>query len=156
MRNLFCTCLLLFAAGAASSEDCVPGAPFVGTWEWIESSGGIAGTTIGPADFGYTIQLEVRVDGTILSYRDEVLYGTSDMYPDCEGGMRLGAQPAIPGVELVSDCAPYIATVGPGPAGLEMQLLNMICFDGYNHRLRARAAVGTEWSDWSRLKAVYR
>jgi hypothetical protein len=141
---------------SAAAEDCLPEPPFTGTWEWLDSSGGFAGHTIGPADVGYTIQLEIRADGLVRSYVDEIFQAESRLYPDCEAGLRLGAQPSVPAVSLISDCAPYLAMVVPGISGPELRLTDIVCFDGYDHRLGARAPVGAESSDWSRIKAVYR
>lgn len=155
MKILLYVCLLSCAVSAAA-EDCLPESPFTGTWEWLDSSGGFAGHTIGPADVGYTVQLEIRADGVVRSYVDEIFQAESRLYPDCEGGVLLGAQLSEPAVHLISDCAPYHATVVPGISGPELQLTNIICFDGYSHRLGARTSVGAESSDWSRIKAVYR
>lgn len=45
----------------------------IGTWSWISSSGGIAGTTVTPATTGKTIDLKITSDNKYFYYTNGVL-----------------------------------------------------------------------------------
>ena len=73
---------VLLAAAACSSdptglgEDELPEALF-GTWSWISSSGGIAGTTLTPETEGYTQTVTFTAPNQVTMLRDGVTRGTT-------------------------------------------------------------------------------
>src|SRR5687768_11235483 len=48
-----------------------------GKWEWVSTTGGIAGMTITPLSAGHTIRLEFKSDGTYLIYENDSLVNTT-------------------------------------------------------------------------------
>ena len=80
-------------SGCGSSTEPLVEHDIVGTWDWVESSGGVAGTTQTPETAGYTLQVkfaqsgvvEVRRDGaleTSTGYMVLVGVGSSSEWPD--------------------------------------------------------------------------
>ena len=65
-------------AMTACSQSTEPGAdPLDGSWEWIDASGGIAGTTRTPATEGYTMSVDHRANGgtaRFLVFRNDSLF----------------------------------------------------------------------------------
>jgi hypothetical protein len=49
----------------------------VGTWEWVDTSGGIAGERFSSESTGYAVQVEFLDTGTMLVYRDLALLHTT-------------------------------------------------------------------------------
>ena len=53
--------------------------PLFGKWEWVTSSGGIAGQIITPGSVGYTVTLEYTANGQYYYYKNDTLT-ISDIY----------------------------------------------------------------------------
>ena len=66
MRTLFTGCLV-FLLASCSKKDCgctTPQMDMTDTWNWVKSTGGIAGTTTTPASTGNNIVLRINDDLT--------------------------------------------------------------------------------------------
>lgn len=59
--------------GACSTSSGPDAEPLIGDWEWVRSTGGIAGLTLTPASEGYTVVLRFASDGRAEWWRDGVL-----------------------------------------------------------------------------------
>lgn len=68
---------LLFAAACKRGDDLGPERSDInniyGKWNWVQSSGGIAGTTITPKSEGYVGTLEITNDNTFSTYHNSIL-----------------------------------------------------------------------------------
>lgn len=75
MRKIICYFIIAFSIISCSSEKASSEQDaIIGEWNWIESSGGIAGTTTTPQSTGKSIQLKITsakviqyVDGALVS-----------------------------------------------------------------------------------------
>jgi len=67
--------MVLAAAASACGNATGPlsGDQILGSWDWEESSGGIAGTTITPESAGYTMTLEFTGSGEVEMVRGDVV-----------------------------------------------------------------------------------
>jgi hypothetical protein len=54
------------------SLNCLPS--YIGSWNWVNSSGGIMGETRTPGTVGYRIRIVFKQDGTYEEYRSDTLY----------------------------------------------------------------------------------
>lgn len=52
----------------------------IGEWEWVESSGGIAGVTLIPETVGYTKTYDFNSDSTLSVYRNDTLVNKSGFH----------------------------------------------------------------------------
>jgi hypothetical protein len=72
---LLATCLLLWSCSekyipTGASQGARSDSTYVGSWNWIKSIGGFAGTTRTPATDGYTVKIELTRDSVYNVYRD--------------------------------------------------------------------------------------
>ena len=122
--------LLLLAAGSIACEistNLPDTDPLLGTWSWVEATGGIAGQTITPASTGQTIVLRFREEQVDLVRNDE-LERTVEY--------ERVAEPGGSDLELTYD--------GPLLGGFESQTANISqedvliltdpCCDGFEYR----------------------
>ncbi|MGA3286877.1 MAG: hypothetical protein ABSD46_05600 [Bacteroidota bacterium] len=61
----------------ASSTDLQSDSTYIGSWNWIKSSGGFTGGTMTPSTVGYTIRIVLKQDSTFESYHKDTLYATT-------------------------------------------------------------------------------
>ena len=64
------TCILVLTS---CSDETIPPRDLVGKWNWISSSGGIAGAIYTPENTGETIILEFTSDSLYKQYRNDSL-----------------------------------------------------------------------------------
>lgn len=102
MKKFLLFVLLISLFYACADDTSVPN-DLVGKWNWISSSGGIAGTTYTPGSTGETIVLEFTSDSVYKQYRNDLLivncefsiiqaesiynHKITDMI-DCDGSLR--------------------------------------------------------------------
>lgn len=69
-------CCLVFSAAAACAPRASPQTPdfLFGSWQWVESTGGIAGTTITPRQAGIAVRYRFERDGSL-----EVFHNPGDV-----------------------------------------------------------------------------
>lgn len=72
MKKFLLFVLLISLFYACADDTSVPN-DLVGKWNWISSSGGIAGTTYTPGSTGETIVLEFTSDSVYKQYRNDLL-----------------------------------------------------------------------------------
>lgn len=65
--------LLPILASCSDSDDNSNDKNLIGTWSWIFSSGGIAGTVYSPATTGKNIDLEITSDNKYFYYTNGIL-----------------------------------------------------------------------------------
>lgn len=81
----FFPAILIFSLLTTLSNGCIretsPVSPassgIYGTWQWVKSTGGIAGTEQTPGTTGYTVVLVFTADGTYKYYRNTTLIETA-------------------------------------------------------------------------------
>jgi hypothetical protein len=98
-----------------------------GTWNWIDASGGIAGTTQTPETAGYTQQMRFVGSGTLELYRDGALHAST--------GYSI-----VPATTMESEMVTYDQSI----LGFEMQAVSFDgpdvlfladgCCDGFSYR----------------------
>ncbi len=100
-----------------------------GAWDWIESSGSIAGRTFTPESEGYTLRLEF--DGNrVRAFRNDSLVGTSEV---SFVGDKITYSPALPAFVFSGLAEPQTITlVG------DTIVLTDPCCDLYVHRFVKR------------------
>lgn len=68
---------MLFAFACKKTDDVKPQTSDIknmyGKWNWVQSSGGIAGATLTPKSEGYTGTLEITSDNTMSTYHNSTL-----------------------------------------------------------------------------------
>lgn len=69
---------LVFVVAACSTGLDPEIEDLVGEWDWVESSGGIAGLTLTPASTGETMTLRFTESGVVELSRDGAVTSTSD------------------------------------------------------------------------------
>ena len=73
MKKLACLLLILFSISSCSTDTSdSENKAIIGKWNWVESSGGIAGITTTPQSTGKSIQLDIS-NTTVKRYMDGVL-----------------------------------------------------------------------------------
>jgi hypothetical protein len=65
--------LMAAASGCGNATGPLSGDEIVGVWDWEESSGGFASTTITPESAGYTMTLEFTASGDVEMIREDVV-----------------------------------------------------------------------------------
>jgi hypothetical protein len=69
MKSVFCVIsVLAILMGCTKNTTDITPADLVGTWEWVKTSGGIAGSTQTPQTLGYTYRVTYTKDGRYLQY----------------------------------------------------------------------------------------
>ena len=99
----------------------------LGRWDWVESTGGIAGVTLTPASTGHEMSLQFLPVGQVRLYEDGSLVRTVGygVVGDPEAdSVELTYQPALWGFE--SQTATF-------PSDLELVLTDPCC-DGFTYR----------------------
>ncbi len=76
MRSAIVLTALLLAA-CQTTPTGLERADLPGSWEWVSTSGGIAGDVMTPATEGYHATLVLSADGRADAYRDGAIVGTS-------------------------------------------------------------------------------
>lgn len=73
MKRLAIPLLFSFILFISCSDDVLKTNEIMGTWNWISSSGGIAGVTYTPESTGENIILEFTPDSIYREYRNDTL-----------------------------------------------------------------------------------
>lgn len=76
--------------GCASATEPTVAERLVGTWDWVESTGGIAGTTMTPASTGTTMSLRFRSSGVVELSRNGSVVGTTTYTVEPSGELADG------------------------------------------------------------------
>ncbi len=75
MRKLFLLVLVVVLLGASCDDHTPVPNSIIGKWNWISSTGGIAGSTYTPQNTGESIRLEFSSDSMYSQYlNDSLLY----------------------------------------------------------------------------------
>jgi len=72
MKRIILLLLISLAACACADKEEIPVTGIVGTWNWISTTGGIAGVTETPESTGNEIKLEITLD-SIKTYLNGTL-----------------------------------------------------------------------------------
>ncbi len=119
---------LAWACGTSTGPDDAA-ARLVGVWVWVESTGGIAGTTVTPDDAGYEMRLEFGADGTVRLTRDG--------QEDATTTYRVDPSPGDDTVRVVyTEPVLGVATQEVRFEGDDTLLLVDPCCDGFTYRFR--------------------
>ncbi|WP_319479392.1 hypothetical protein [uncultured Draconibacterium sp.] len=73
MNKFFLLVISFVLVLTSCSDETIPPKDLIGNWNWIISSGGIAGTTYTPEITGETIVLEFTSDSMYKQYRNDSL-----------------------------------------------------------------------------------
>ncbi len=121
---------LVVALASCQANGTAPNLPDAqGTWEWVTSSGSIAGRTFTPESEGYTLRLEF--DGNrVRAFRIDSLVGTSE---GSFSGDTIRYSPALPAFVFSGLAEPQtISVIG------DTIVLTDPCCDLYQHRFVKR------------------
>ena len=119
MKKVFIICFLSFiSVSCTNDDDSNTSVNLVGTWEWIQSTGGITGSTLTPASTGMTMQLEISnttirsiTDGTLVSENTYTIETRETMFGNVQEvlvvGDGIGQIIFLEGntLELIGDCS---------------------------------------------------
>ena len=143
-------------AQCAAAEDNPPA--IVGTWEWVETAGGLSGERFTPDGVGYAIQLEFAETGILFVYRNLKLVHTAD-YSLSRGTTGwtvvadLGSALPHPPVEYQAEA--FCVTVSRLPDSPALQMTDA-CDDCYSSIYAPREPVSVSGSHWGEVKNLYR
>jgi hypothetical protein len=114
-------------SGCAATTPPTLESRLVGTWEWVEMSGGIAGVTMTPASTGHTRSLRFTETGRVEAYEDGDLKGTV--------GFKVaeGADDETLAVQYDAPLMDFDAQTATFPADGELVLIDPCC-DGFMYR----------------------
>ena len=155
--------IVVLLAGVVASPlpavECPPElrAQLAGAWEWIRAEGGFVGGVYGPADWGYTQQLDFTPGGAVIEYRDNLERARSTYDLDCaDGEAALTSATADPPVMPLAECAPYAMMFGV-EAGLATMVLRVrTCADWFDFTYVSRGPVADRATTWGAVKSAYR
>ncbi|WP_321371070.1 hypothetical protein [uncultured Draconibacterium sp.] len=73
MKWIFLKTIVFLFVLTSCSDETIPPNELIGRWNWISSSGGIAGSTYTPEITGETIILQFTSDSVYKQYRNDTL-----------------------------------------------------------------------------------
>ena len=124
----------------------------LGWWEWVSTLGGWVGPVTTPATEGYTLDFELRSDGSFDRYRDGVLErsGTWQLIPwiDLVSGNFIGCRIRVIQTGYIFPL--YYSLLYFTPEWMVWDDSNS---DGNTIRFQRRDPVSTESISWGMLKA---
>ena len=135
MRAVLAISALLLSCVNSAPLDPAPTA-HIGEWEWVRSSGSIAGVQRTPESEGYTVRIEFRADQTVRAFRggDLVAEGTYTIAERLEDGTAVAYEIRYQPALVVFPFAAFEEQVARVTAdGLR---LTDPCCDRYDHEFR--------------------
>lgn len=123
--------LIAFIAMLGAATACGSTGPsfqdgVLGTWRWVESTGGIAGVTLTPASTGDSMTLRFRAGGEVQLFQNGILVR--------EVGFIVGAGPAQGALEIFYDepLMGFATQIATFPSSQDLVLTDPCC-DGFVH-----------------------
>jgi hypothetical protein len=130
----------------------------VGSWEWVDTWGGLAGNRFTPDSVGYAIQVEFLKTGTMREYRDRTLVRTTS-YTLVRGSggwtVILGADSAFPHPPFSHPTEFFCVATADSPDGLVLRAIDN-CADCYSSTYSPRDPVPVSELSWGDVKKQYK